>query len=400
VPFAYINWIVFDERFNHVSGGFDRVGGSSETKAHEKEVVIPKNGYIFVYCSNETDVDVFFDNLQLVHTRGPVLEETHYYPFGLTMAGISSKAAGSLDNKYKFNGGNELQEKEFSDGSGLEWYDATFRMYDPQIARFHQIDPLGELFKNWSLYNFAFDNPIVLNDPSGLAPVGPSSHPAPDPKPSPVNLRPVAPDLPTPDPSKAIGPPPPVAPDVQINRPNNTPSSGSGQSGATITGFSSNASLNGSISANILYSNCNSFQFVPVGPNGNYQVSGVAGVYFNWYAAFKRDDGKMVYGMAEYKFNLLYFEFPRIRVYNRKIISSGVAGTIISKIIDRINDELDISILAARDPAAYATQNEYYILNAIKIAIGVWGGRVTKEPMYGPVRIERFSKSFFPTVCY
>jgi hypothetical protein len=46
VPFAYINYIVFDERFNHVSVGFDRVGGSTETKAHEKEVVTPKNGYI------------------------------------------------------------------------------------------------------------------------------------------------------------------------------------------------------------------------------------------------------------------------------------------------------------------------------------------------------------------
>jgi RHS repeat-associated protein len=79
------------------------------------------------------------------------------------MAGISSKAAGKLENRYKFNDGTE-----FNTDLGLDWYETTFRGYDPQIGRFHQIDALADANPSWSTYSFVQNNPIAFIDPLGL----------------------------------------------------------------------------------------------------------------------------------------------------------------------------------------------------------------------------------------
>jgi hypothetical protein len=80
-----------------------------------------------VYTSNEGTQDVFFDNVLLGVNSGPLLEETHYYPFGLAMSGISSNA----------------------------------------LKGWHTIDPLADSMRRFSPCGYAIDNPLRFIDPDG-----------------------------------------------------------------------------------------------------------------------------------------------------------------------------------------------------------------------------------------
>ncbi len=94
-----------------------------------------------------------------------ILEEHHYYPFGLEHQNYST-ITGNTGYKYTFGG------KEFQPEKDMNMYDFGARNYDPALGRWMNIDPLAEKMRRHSPYNYAFNNPVYFIDPDGMAPDG------------------------------------------------------------------------------------------------------------------------------------------------------------------------------------------------------------------------------------
>ncbi len=138
-----------------------------------------KYQYIYIYKDH-------LGNNRLSYTLDPktnqikILEENHYYPFGLKHGNynqtrkdvkyqelaLSKKEVKqvmpeAVKFKYLYNG------KELQDELGLNWYDYGARNYQADLGRWFNTDPLAEKYQGFSHYNYTLGNPIRLVDVDG-----------------------------------------------------------------------------------------------------------------------------------------------------------------------------------------------------------------------------------------
>ncbi|MEM9888494.1 MAG: RHS repeat-associated core domain-containing protein [Bacteroidota bacterium] len=94
--------------------------------------------------------------------KDEILQESHYYPFGMTIDRLSETYTREK-NDYLYNG------KELNTDFGLGWMDYGARFYDAAVGRWNGVDPLAEDFLAWSPFVYGFNNPIKFIDPTGMA---------------------------------------------------------------------------------------------------------------------------------------------------------------------------------------------------------------------------------------
>lgn len=168
-PKLFVTILLFDKDHNFLDAAWDQIDGGeqigvSPKAAHDymsQEVTVTEPGYAYVYVSNEnpTLVEFYVDDVTITHTPTNVIQYNEYYPFGLQTSSSWTRE-NSKGNQFLYNAANELNAT-----SG--WYEMFYRGYDPAIGRMLQVDPYATNYASFTTYNYAVNNPVMLNDPSG-----------------------------------------------------------------------------------------------------------------------------------------------------------------------------------------------------------------------------------------
>lgn len=120
----------------------------------EEGYVEPKGSgwqYVYQYKDIWGNIRLTYadDNSSGSVTSAEIRREQNYYPFGLEHKGYNFASYGAKNNLKTYQG------QEFTEDLGLNTHEWKYRMSDPSIGRFWQIDPLAEDYTYNSTYAFA-----------------------------------------------------------------------------------------------------------------------------------------------------------------------------------------------------------------------------------------------------
>jgi RHS repeat-associated protein len=165
-PNSGLNFVLYNRNFEIVESNTGVLPVSDKINRIQMlsgdQMIIQESGYLEVFTYNDAQTPVFFDNIELRHTSGPILEENHYYPFGMLMDMSYMPVAVNERNFYKY-GRKELQTEH-----NLNWGDHGARMSDYTIGRWWVPDPLAEQYYGISTYTYTLNNPLKNIDPDGM----------------------------------------------------------------------------------------------------------------------------------------------------------------------------------------------------------------------------------------
>ncbi|OQC35913.1 MAG: hypothetical protein BWX63_02194 [Bacteroidetes bacterium ADurb.Bin041] len=132
--------------------------------------IAPVNFGNSTYWKYEYSMKDHLGNTRVVfaaHSYGQpeLLQQTSYYPFGMTMQQQNFYSRNATENKYLYNS-KELHDDQLT-GNTLDWYDYGARFYDAALGRWHVVDPHAENYYPISPYAYVANNPIIRIDPDG-----------------------------------------------------------------------------------------------------------------------------------------------------------------------------------------------------------------------------------------
>ncbi|MGE0930850.1 RHS repeat-associated core domain-containing protein [Peijinzhouia sedimentorum] len=161
VPESYLGYILYDQDSIRYDSGRVEISRQAFTNPEELalDITASQGGFVEVYVYNSSDLPVWYDQFSISSSQAVIIQENHYYPFGMQIAGLELDLGSK--NRYLYNG------KELQDDHNLDWHDYGARMYDAQIGRFHTVDRFAEKYASLTPYHYAANNPIYYVDVNG-----------------------------------------------------------------------------------------------------------------------------------------------------------------------------------------------------------------------------------------